>query len=358
MDRGSFNGPGGPHRRWVVPPAEGAAMPAGFMLRNRMRYEFVPPQQVLRLNRNGLAKSGLAVARVVARAVEPDANGVAGITVALDGDAPQDRTPPCDMNADPLCAGEPAFNFYSVEVVQRIGYDSFTPDHGVLIARNKDREGNTCGYNCFTWVIDAKPADIGMVDYIRPDGTKVMRTIADYRQLNDALFHAGLASGTEYEWEDTPNRLHVYVVDVHRDANGILSYTVAVRSLDGAGPHIRGVAAGAASSQTIPAAAANWYVTLRNSGKAAPLASGLHAQDASRYVDGDVYRLAVEIEGDGWSAELRNALTSLRFGRSETIGVRVTKGPSPSPTAQVRFTATSESDPSKRAVVTAVLSAK
>src|ERR1035437_9750233 len=24
MDRGSFNGPGGPHRRWVVPAAEGA----------------------------------------------------------------------------------------------------------------------------------------------------------------------------------------------------------------------------------------------------------------------------------------------------------------------------------------------
>jgi len=36
MDRGCFNGPGGPHRRWVVPAAEGAAMPAGFMLRNRV----------------------------------------------------------------------------------------------------------------------------------------------------------------------------------------------------------------------------------------------------------------------------------------------------------------------------------
>ena len=45
MDRGSFNGPGGPHRRWVVPATEGAAMPAGFMLRNRMRYEFVPAEQ-------------------------------------------------------------------------------------------------------------------------------------------------------------------------------------------------------------------------------------------------------------------------------------------------------------------------
>ena len=39
MDRGSFNGPGGPHRRWVVPPAEGAAMPAGLMVRNRLETE-------------------------------------------------------------------------------------------------------------------------------------------------------------------------------------------------------------------------------------------------------------------------------------------------------------------------------
>ena len=36
MDRGSFNGPGGPHRRWVVPAAEGAAMPAGLMLRSKL----------------------------------------------------------------------------------------------------------------------------------------------------------------------------------------------------------------------------------------------------------------------------------------------------------------------------------
>ena len=36
MDRGCFNGPGGPHKRWVVPPAQGAFMPAGLMIRNRL----------------------------------------------------------------------------------------------------------------------------------------------------------------------------------------------------------------------------------------------------------------------------------------------------------------------------------
>lgn len=68
MDRGCFNGPGGPHRRWVVPAAEGAFMPAGLMLRSRIMLGFLRPEQVLLLNRSGLARSGLAVATVVARA--------------------------------------------------------------------------------------------------------------------------------------------------------------------------------------------------------------------------------------------------------------------------------------------------
>ena len=143
----------------------------------------------------------------------------------LDGEAPQDRTPPCDIKADPYCAGAPTWNSYSIEVVQRIGYDSFTPASGVLLAKNKVKPDNSCGYGCFTWVIDAHPEDIGKVDFIRPDGTAVMRTPADYRQLNDALFHAGLNSGSEFEWEDAPNRLHFYVIDVHRDSAGVLSYT-------------------------------------------------------------------------------------------------------------------------------------
>ncbi len=45
MDRGSFNGPGGPHRRWVVPAAEGAAMPAGLMLRNRLAMDVMSARQ-------------------------------------------------------------------------------------------------------------------------------------------------------------------------------------------------------------------------------------------------------------------------------------------------------------------------
>src|SRR5688572_18692192 len=161
MDRGSFNGPGGPHRRWVVPAAEGASMPAGFKLRERIRYKWLTPEQVVTVTRSGLAESGLVVATITARAVDPLPGEVAGIVVKLDGG---DRTPACDMKAEPLCS-EPAWNDYTVEVVQRIGNDSFTPDNGVLIAKNKDQESNTCGYRCFTWVVDAHPEDINMVDF-------------------------------------------------------------------------------------------------------------------------------------------------------------------------------------------------
>jgi M6 family metalloprotease-like protein len=327
MDRGSFNGPGGPHRRWVVPANEGASMPAGFMLRNRLRYQWLQPSQVLQLARSGLAASGLAVATVTARAVDPLPGEVAGVTVTLDGEAPQDRTPTCDMNADPLCAGEPVFNFYSMEVVQRIGYDSFTPDNGVLIAKNKDREGRSCGYNCFTWVIDAHPEDIEMVDFTRPDGTKVMRTIADYRQLNDALFHAGVGSGSQYEWKDEANRLHFYVVDLKRSGNGILSYVVAVRSLDGAGP-ARGVGLVDKQAENISGATGVVTVPVTNTGKAV-----------------DVFRVSASI-AQGWHAHLDNTLLALQPGQTARVQVSVTRGPGAPRSSSVTLAAVSESDPS------------
>ena len=56
MDRGSFNGPGGPHRRWLVPAIQGGSMPAGLMLRQtRIINGFIDNDQLLRLNRDGLA---------------------------------------------------------------------------------------------------------------------------------------------------------------------------------------------------------------------------------------------------------------------------------------------------------------
>jgi M6 family metalloprotease-like protein len=285
MDRGSFNGPGGPHRRWVVPAAEGASMPAGFMLRNRIRYKWLTPEQVTTVTRSELEKTGVVVATVTARAVDPLPGEVAGVVVALDGG---DRTPKCDMNADPLCSGEPVWNNYTIEVVQRIGNDSFTPDNGVLIAKNKDAEGRSCGYNCFSWVIDAHPEDIKMVDFKKPDGTVVMRTVADYRQLNDALFHAGTNSGSAYEWKDEANGLHFYVIDVKRSKDGILSYQVGVRSLNAAAGVARGVTA-STSGRT---------VTLLNGGSA-----------------WDIYRLSAT------GAQLANELIAIAPGGTAQVAI-------------------------------------
>ncbi len=360
MDRGSFNGPGGPHSRWKVPATQGAAMPAGLMLRNKLLNGFVTDEQTLRLNRDGLAQSGLAVATVTARAVEPSPGELAGIVVTLDGAAPHDRTPVDDPATNALSPGRPLYNNYTFEVVQRIGYDSFCPDSGVLLAKNKNREGTSGGtnaFNLFSWVIDAHPDHINLIDFKRPkSGQPVMRTPADYRQLNYALFHAGLNSGSQYEYEDTPNRLRFYIIDIHRDSRGILSYTLGVRSLDGAGPQTRGVGVDSPGPVTLAGLSADCPFQLNNTGVAANTATNLHPQDAAVYLKSDIYRLTVAVEGAGWTAQLRNALAAVEFGKSASIPVFVTRSQSASSTAVVILTARSESDPAKTATATCQVS--
>jgi M6 family metalloprotease-like protein len=324
MDRGSFNGPGGPHRRWVVPAAEGASMPAGLMLRSKIRFKFLRDDAVLALTRSDLTANGLAVGTVVARAADPPAGQLSGITIHLDGPAPGDHTPPQNYATNPVSSGDTLYNFYSIEVVERIGYDSFTPDNGVLISKNLDQEQRGRGFHPFTYVIDAHPEDIQMVDFKRPHGEPVMRTVADYRQLNDALFHAGLNSGSQFEWEDTPNRLHFYIVDLHKDAAGVLSYTIGVRSLDGAGPQARGVSL---------TPAANCAFTLANTG----------AADST-----DIYRLSASAQGAaGATAQLANALAAVKAGQTQLIPVYVTGA-----AGTVTLKAQSESDPKQSTTAT------
>ena len=264
MDRGSFNGPGGPHNRWQVPAQYGASMGAEHTLRSKVGMGFIPNANVLRVNRNGLAQiraggGGRGRARGQRRAAGRRASR-AGVQVFLDGAAPVDKEPACDVNTNPLCdGGGPAgvWTNYTLETVQRIGYGSFEPDNGVLIAKNKawaagasrGTEGSQCGYNCFTWVEDAHPEDMNTVDYYKPDGTPIMRTVADYRQLNDALFHAGTNSGSSYEYTDAPNNLKFYVVDKYTDARGMLHYVVGVQNPTGAGPQTRGVSVSTASGR-------------------------------------------------------------------------------------------------------------
>ena len=201
LSRGSFNGPGGTHTRWLIPPTQGGSLGAQHNVRNKRKLNFISDNELVRLNRDGLAQSGVAVAEVTAREVAPGANA-GGVQVTLDGAG--DKATPCDPNTNPLCDGvrlaangsvTGKYNHYTIEAVQRIGADSFTPAQGVLISKTKDN-GSSCGtFSCFVWVIDANPQDINRLDFMKPDGTPQMVTIADPRQLNDAPFNAGTNSG-------------------------------------------------------------------------------------------------------------------------------------------------------------------
>jgi M6 family metalloprotease-like protein len=356
MDRGSFNGPGGPHRRWVVPAAEGASMPAGLILRNRLAMGMMGRDKVVEVSRDALAASGPVVATLTARSVDPPSGQWAGLIARLDGAAPQDRTPACDRTADPLCPGDPVFNDYSVEVVQRIGYDSFTPDSGVLINRNKDKQSGSCGYGCHAWTIDAHPEDMQRVDFIRPGtGERVMRTVADYRQLNDALFHAGLRSGSQFEFRDAANRLHFYVIDRLTGASGVLSYVLGVRSLDGAGAQTRGVRAEAPATAVAAGNAPAFSVTVANTGAAPTTAPAGHLRAPAGLFSSDIYRVTVAVVGPGWQADVQHAIIAIRAGESARVPVfaRRTSGTA---AATLTVTVVSESDQSKRAVTTTSMS--
>jgi hypothetical protein len=350
MDRGSFNGPGGPHTRWVVPAIEGAAMPAGLMLRNRMANGFIPPSQILTLSREELAKSGTVVASITSRAVEPLPGTFAGVIVRLDGAEPHDRTPVDDPAVNPLSSGIPNFDFYSLEVVQRIGYDSFCPDNGVLLAKNKDKESSNGGpneFNCFNWVIDAHPEDINKVDYIKPDGTPVMRTIADYRQLNDALFHAGFNSGSQFEWEDTANGLHFYVIDVKKNADGILVYKVGVRSLQSVGRNqLQNIAIAAPTAKKMNLRGEYFNFILTDASSVSKTDTVSHKQVTASPSNNDIYRLSVKVDGNGWKAQLLNGLTSVQPGTSGKIPVYLSNEKNCSGSAKVTLTVSSESIPS------------
>lgn len=335
MDRGCFNGPGGPHMRWMVPAVMGGAMPAGLMLRNRILNKFTSPEEVLTLSREELAKKGPVIASVTARAVDPVKGTFAGIIVRLDGAEPHDRTPVDDPAVNPLSPGIPNFDFYSVEVVQRIGYDSFCPDNGVLIAKNKDKEsrnGGPNGFNCFNWVIDAHPEDINKLDYTKPDGTKVMRTIADYRQLNDALFHAGNSSGSLAEWTDTPNRLHFYILDMNKTPDGILIYRIGVRSLDGISPAgSLQVKVPEVTNLKSPTALLNFEVSNTGGEKAST----------------DIWRVTATVSGEGWSAMLPNCFITTETSTVSKAGLYVHHDIKHSKKAEIKLTFVSESNPAK-----------
>ncbi|MEU5188128.1 M6 family metalloprotease domain-containing protein [Streptomyces klenkii] len=338
LSRGSFNGPGGPHTRWRIPATAGGSMGAQHVLRDKLKLGIVDEKNVLRLDRDALKGSGLVVARVTARSAPPGEKGLTGVNITMG----RDLSPACDRTTDPLCDGG-GYDNYTVEVVDRMGADSFTPDSGVLLSKTKNADRAP-----FAWVVDAHPEDIGLTDFTRPDGTPQKITMGDYRQLSDALFHAGADSGSSYEYVDEANRLRFYVLNVQRDATGVLSYDIGVKSLDGAGPQARGVALGKGSVKSGPdRGRAVCTFGLANTGKA--------AQQSDPRLSSDVYRLSATASGRGWSAWLPNRLTTAAAGTAVPVDVAVTAKPGADRKGTVTLTARSESDPGKTAKATCSL---
>ena len=220
MSRGTFNGPGGPFERWTIPPVEGATMGSHHMLRNKVRLGFIPPSEAFTINREALSASGPIKVRILQRESPPaidDANLYSGLRVVLGDDLSS-----CD-SSEPKCDGG-NYDYYDVEVVNRQGFDSFIPDHGVLIAKTKTADASP-----FIWVIDAHRKDLQKVDYVRADGKKFYYTVGDYRQLADAAFHAGRGRKVKNRFVDEANQLAFFILK-KIDSEGRLMYDVAVQS--------------------------------------------------------------------------------------------------------------------------------
>ena len=164
--------------------------------------------------------------------------------------------------------------------------------------------------------------------------------------LNDALFHAGLNSGSLYEWEDEPNRLHFYIIDVNESKDGILSYKIGVRSLDGSGPQKREFILAPPAVRKIKGTSGYVFFTVTNTGEPAATDPSLHHQNTTRWLISDIFRLAVTCKSTGHSALLLNGIISLEPGETEEVPVYVERSKKASRSVKVTLTVQSESDPS------------
>ncbi|HEX6196707.1 MAG TPA: immune inhibitor A domain-containing protein [Jiangellaceae bacterium] len=336
MSRGTFNGPGGTHNRWQIPNAGGSALGPHHMLHFKQELEVLADDDQVLLDRSQLMTDGVAVATLKARSRVPNGDKI-GLEVALDGDGYQSG------NCETRVADDPGFwcplfgsnwENFSMEVVDREGNDSFVPGHGVLIAQNRGP-----GFPD-VWMIDANTEDIDRIDYFRPDGTPVPVVRGDPRQLDDATFHAGTGSGSEYEYLDEFNNLHLYVLDSYRDEDGVLTYDVAVRNTDGAGGYERGAGLADPVSYAVGDSTALLRAELTNTGEAG---DGLFGSD--------VFRYSAEVDGAGWDVWLPYEVGAVAAGDTGNVAVYATAGDGASESATVTVTATSETDPSATSTI-------
>lgn len=329
MSRGSFNGPGGPHTRWQIPSLQGGSLGSTHTMGDKMRIGLVDNSSILRVTRDELSQHGVLVADLTARVIHPDpaSEGLMGVHLVMG----IDLSPACNQTIEPLCDGG-GYNNYNLEVIDRMGADSFQPDHGVMLSKTKDADRPAP----FQWTIDANPQDIRLLDFVRPDGSPQYITIGDYRQLADALFHAGTRSGSEFEYVDEPNGLHFYIISPKRDGQGVLHYTVGVRALNATTPTSSAVKV---KKGKFTPSLSNSTQTYNNSTlsftgtctfpllNTSPSTSSSNTTISSHF-SSSIYRLSASVAegGEGWHVALPNALASAPSGGKDETQVKVAVG--------------------------------
>jgi len=140
------------------------------------------------------------------------------------------------------------------------------------------------------------------------------------------------------------------VIDLQRNKDGLLSYTLAVRSLDGSGPQKRGIQIKAPrptikSKQIVEKGLLRIPFLIRNTGIPAMVEPALHPSDVTGDINQDLYRLNISVEGEGWQAKLPNELVAVPFGQEKEITVFILPQENCSKQVVLVLRATSESQP-------------
>jgi uncharacterized repeat protein (TIGR02543 family) len=277
MSRGSFGGPGGNHLRYQIPSKMGSSCPPNQVLRSKIGQGYTTEDHIVDVTYASI-KERPVFARVIARNIPTDkgvldmenleikGNRGIRITDMTDKTLKDNNTLNANMDTDDLAYDEAALRInpakwnwgrnvnytgYTIEVVDKTGYDSFVNDHGVMIAKTASSGPTTI------FIQDAHPTPLDLIDFVSPDGENAMISDGDQLQLASALFHAGTHSNPTYfkesypakfvagdnrtglhgnvvnEYIDSFNELHFYVLDKIVDQGkygDFLSYDIAVRS--------------------------------------------------------------------------------------------------------------------------------
>ena len=295
MSRGSFNGPGGQHARYLIPPTQGAALGSQHNVRNKRVLNFLTDDDLLRLNRDGLAQSGMAVADVTAREVAPTGGEISRRQHRARRHRRQrgavQRTATRPRTATACRAHGQRHDHRQVQqlhdggrAADRLGLlrpGPRRPDLQDEEHRRRPAAPSTasCGSSTPTRRTSTRSTSS------RPDGTPKLATLGDERQKNDALVQRRPELGLARTSTRTPpNRLHFYIIDKRTDADG----HPALQGRRQVARRRRPADARRQRSRRPQLGNAEGYTTctfnLKNTGAAAATPN-VHPQDASAFLD-------------------------------------------------------------------------